>query len=361
MSSWNAVTWDVARAGGFVSYGLVTLAVSLGLVLRNRWQTRRWPRLVTNELHGYVSLLALVFIAVHVTAVAVDPFTRFGLAAVLVPFATQYRTLWMSLGIVGLYLLLAVWVSSKLRARLGHRAWRLLHLLSFAVYSAATLHGLGTGSDTRTVWGALTYAVSVGLVGSLLAVRLVAPAGAGSRPRPLLAAAAAVAVIGGVFWSATGPFAADWSARAGGRRPKPVGVASIAASPRVEGLPRAVVRPPFSARFAGQLTAAPLDAEGRVTIRIDGALSGATRDHLEILMRGVPLEDGGVVMEQSRVRMGTATPLYRGAITALRGSRLVVALHSGRQTVMLGVRLRILDGGRVTGVVRGTASTAGTA
>ena len=72
MTGWSAVTWDTARAGGLISYLLLTTAVSLGLVLRNRWQSTRWPRLVTNELHGYVSLLALVFIAVHVVAVAID-------------------------------------------------------------------------------------------------------------------------------------------------------------------------------------------------------------------------------------------------------------------------------------------------
>ena len=148
MTSWSAVTWDAARAGGLISYVLLTAAVSLGLVLRNRWQSTRWPRLVTNELHGYVSLLALVFIAVHVMAVAVDPFTHFGLTAVLVPFASHYRPVWMGLGIVALYMLLAVWVSSRLRRRIGHRLWRQIHVLAFAVYAAATLHGLGTGSDT---------------------------------------------------------------------------------------------------------------------------------------------------------------------------------------------------------------------
>ena len=59
MTSWSAITWDAARAGGFLAYILLTLAVAAGLVLRNRWQSTRWPRFVTNELHGYLSLLAL--------------------------------------------------------------------------------------------------------------------------------------------------------------------------------------------------------------------------------------------------------------------------------------------------------------
>ena len=59
----------------------------------------------------------------------------------------------MGLGIVALYLLLAVWVTTLLRKRIGHRLWRRVHGLAFAVYAAATVHGLGAGSDTRTFWG----------------------------------------------------------------------------------------------------------------------------------------------------------------------------------------------------------------
>ena len=353
--SWNAVTWDTARAGGLISYILLTTAVALGLVLRNRWQSTRWPRLVTNELHGYVSLLALVFIAIHVLAVAIDPFTHFGLTAVLVPFASHYRPVWMSLGIVALYLLLAVWVSSRLRHRIGHRLWRQIHVLAFGVYGAATLHGLGTGSDTRTIWAVALYALSVGLVGSLLAVRLLAPAGRDARRRPLAAGAAAVAVLAAAAWSLGGPFAPGWSARAGGTAAH---AALASPAPRIVAGSRStgVVRVPFTARYAGRLTVEPVNDRGRLTVRIDGALSGATKDHLEILIHGIPLENGGVAMEQSRVRMGTTTPLYHGEITSLDGTRLVAALRSTHQQLRLGLVLQIGQDGSVVGQVRGTAS-----
>src|SRR5207302_6991636 len=91
---WQAVTWDVARAGGLIAYLLLTLAVALGLALSLRWQRPRWPRLITNELHGFVTLLSLVFIGVHVLAVWVDPFMRFGWRDIVVPLATSYRPLW---------------------------------------------------------------------------------------------------------------------------------------------------------------------------------------------------------------------------------------------------------------------------
>jgi DMSO/TMAO reductase YedYZ heme-binding membrane subunit len=353
VTSWSAVTWDAARAGGLISYVLLTAAVSLGLVLRNRWQSTRLPRLVTNELHGYVSLLALVFIAVHVAAVAVDPFTRFGLTAVLVPFASHYRPVWMGLGIVALDMLLAVWVSSRLRRRIGHRLWRQIHVLAFGVYGAATLHGLGTGSDTRTVWAGALYAASVGVVGSLLAVRLLAPSGRNARRRPLVAAASAAALLAVAAWSLGGPFAPGWSQRAGGTTARS---AIASPPPRLLRRPTAVVQVPFTARYAGRLTVEPVNDRGRLTVRIDGALSGVTTDHLEILIHGIPLEDGGVAMEQSRVRMGTTTPLYQGEITSLDGTRLVAAVRSRGRQLRLGLVLRISRDGGVVGQVHGTAA-----
>ena len=360
MTTWSAVTWDTARAGGFAAYILLSLAVSVGLVLRNRWQTPKWPRLITNELHGYLSLLALVFIVVHVLAVLVDPFTHFGLAEVLVPLVSHYRPVWMGLGIVALYLLLAVWVSSRLRARIDFRTWRAIHVLAYGVYLAATVHGLGTGSDTRTVWAPMLYAFSVLLVAGLTARRLLVPTASGQTPRPVLAALAGAVVVSVAIWSLVGPLAAHWGARAGGR---PGNRQAAAARLRVgrspsSTVPAGAVTTPFGATFAGRVTVRPLDESGRETIRIDGALHGGTGDHLEIYLRGVPLENGGVAMEQSRVRMGTATPLYQGEIVGLRGSDLVASMRSTTRRLRLVISLSLARDGSVSGTVHGTETSA---
>lgn len=358
--TWSAITWDAARAGGFAAYVLLSAAVAVGLVLRNRWQTVRWPRIVTNELHGYLSLLALVFIAVHVLAVFVDPFTRFGLAEILVPLVSHYRPLWMGLGILALYLLLAVWLTSRLRARIGFRTWRAIHYAAYAVYTAATVHGLGTGSDTRSLWALSLYACSVLVVGALVARRLLVPTSSGQRRRPAFVALTVVAIGGMAVWAAVGPLAPHWGARAGG---SPGNRATLGGRTADAGASSAVdvgsgaVRPPFRAAFTGRITVQPEDESGRVTVRIDGALSGGTRDHLEIYLRGIPLADGGVQMEQSSVRMGTTTPLYRGEIVGLRGSQLVAALRSKSDRLRLAISLDILGNGSAGGTVRGTAMT----
>jgi predicted ferric reductase len=209
---WQQVTWDVARAGGMVAYVLLTLSVALGLALSMRWQRPRWPRLFTNEMHSFLTLLSLVFIAVHVLAVWLDPYMRFGWRDILVPLASSYRPVWMAAGIVGLYLLLAIWISTLLRARIGYAWWRRLHTLTFLIFILSAVHGLGTGTDTRQPWALELYAGSVVLVAGLLINRLLTPIGAHGRPHTRLAV---LAVLAGFWWVAHGPGHAGWSAIAG--------------------------------------------------------------------------------------------------------------------------------------------------
>jgi len=177
MNIWETVTWNVARAGGFTAYVLLTLAVAVGLALSTQLQSpSRWPRLLNSELHNFLTLLSAIFIVVHVLAVWVDPFTRFGWSEVFIPLVSHYRSEWMALGIVALYLGIAIGISTWLRPLIGYTWWRRLHVLTLGIYALVTVHGIGTGSDTQTWWGLGIYLVSVVLVGSLLFRRLLAPA-----------------------------------------------------------------------------------------------------------------------------------------------------------------------------------------
>jgi len=175
---WETVTWDVARAGGFTAYVLLTLAVVVGLALSTQIQSpSRWPRLLNSELHNFLTLLSTIFLGVHVLAVWIDPFTHFGWKEVLIPLASHYRPEWMALGIVGLYLGIAIGISTLLRKRIGYSWWRRLHVLTLGIFALAALHGIGTGSDTQTWWALGIYLVSIALVGALLCRRVLSSKG----------------------------------------------------------------------------------------------------------------------------------------------------------------------------------------
>ncbi len=168
-SLWSAVTWDVARAGGWTAYILLAAAVVVGLLLSTQVQSpRRWPRLLNNELHNFLSLLSTIFLGVHILAVWIDPYTKFGWRDILIPFVSTYHPFWMAMGIVALYSGIAIGISTLLRPYIGYAWWRRLHVLTLGIFIIATLHGIGTGSDTQTWWAFGIYAVSSVLVGTLL-------------------------------------------------------------------------------------------------------------------------------------------------------------------------------------------------
>jgi predicted ferric reductase len=170
---WQSITWDIARAGGFTAYILLALAVIVGLALSTKIQSpRRWPRLLNSELHNFLTLLSTIFLGVHILATWVDPYTRFSWNEILIPLASHYRPEWMALGIVALYLGIAIGISTWLRPHIGYKLWRQLHVLTLVIFALATIHGIGTGSDTQTPWALGIYLVSSVLVGSLLCRRL---------------------------------------------------------------------------------------------------------------------------------------------------------------------------------------------
>jgi predicted ferric reductase len=173
MDIWSQVTWAVARAGGFTAYILLALAVSVGLALSLHWQSARWPRLINSELHNFLTLLSLIFVIVHVLAVWIDPFTNFGWKEIFIPFVSHYRTGWMALGIVALYLGIAIGISTWVRPKIGYKMWRRLHYLTLLIFALVTIHGIFTGSDTGTWWAVSLYAASALLVGTLVTLRIV--------------------------------------------------------------------------------------------------------------------------------------------------------------------------------------------
>jgi predicted ferric reductase len=171
------ILWFATRGAGVVSMLLFTAVVVLGVITTMRWQTDRWPRFLTVELHRTISLLSVVFLGVHILTAILDPFTNLGLAAALVPFASSYRPLYVGLGVLSIYLGGAVLVTSLLRERVGLRLWRAVHWLAYACWPLALIHSIGSGSDATATWMLAVDAVCVVPVAVAVAWRLVSARG----------------------------------------------------------------------------------------------------------------------------------------------------------------------------------------
>jgi methionine sulfoxide reductase heme-binding subunit len=207
--------WYLTRASGTVALILLTLSVVLGVIDVEQYSTTRLPRFVVDGVHRTASLLAVVFLLVHILTAALDSFASIPLIDAIVPFAGTYRPLWLGLGAASFDLVLAIVITSLARRRLGYRAWRFTHWLAYASWPIALLHGLGTGSDVKATW---MLAISGScLIAVLTAVWIRALSGWPDRIRPRSAALALAAVFaaGTALWLPSGPLGAHWAQRSG--------------------------------------------------------------------------------------------------------------------------------------------------
>ena len=207
--------WYLTRSTGTVALILLTVSVILGVLDAERYATPRLPRFVIDGLHRTVSLLALAFLVAHILTSVLDSFASISLTDALIPFVGTYRPFWLGLGAASFDLILAVLITSLMRQRLGYRAWRATHWLSYASWPVALLHTLGTGSDVKTGW---MIAISAGCVAAVL-FAVCARAVSGWRAQAGLRTAAvglAVCFAGGVaLWLPIGPLGKGWARRSG--------------------------------------------------------------------------------------------------------------------------------------------------
>jgi sulfoxide reductase heme-binding subunit YedZ len=169
--------WYATRASGIVALVLLTLTMVLGLVTTNRPRAKNWPGFAQQEIHRRISILAVVFLALHVLTSILDTYVNIGWLAVVVPFTSPYSRFWVGLGTVALDLMIAVFVSSLLRARLRPGTWRAIHWLAYASWPVALAHTFGLGTDAGEEWVIILGAVCVIAVGVSLVWRLHTAAG----------------------------------------------------------------------------------------------------------------------------------------------------------------------------------------
>ena len=142
--------WYVARSGGIVAWALLAGSVLWGLALSTKvLRGRPRPNWIL-DLHRFLGGLALLFTGIHVTGLVLDSYVHFGLTEVLVPFASAWHPVAVAWGVVGLYLLVAVELTSLARKKISKRAWRLTHYLSFPLFLLTTVHALSAGTDRST-------------------------------------------------------------------------------------------------------------------------------------------------------------------------------------------------------------------
>ena len=176
----SAVIWYAGQATGIMSLVLFSAVMVLGISVRRQVRIPGMPRLAAVALHRSISLLAVAFLAVHILTAVVDSYVDISPLAAVVPFASSYEPLWVGLGTVALDLILAVTVTSLLRARLGRRTWRAVHWLAYTCWPVAVVHGVTLGNGTGHAMSGWPLWLTIGCCAAVMAA-LVPRVAAGRR------------------------------------------------------------------------------------------------------------------------------------------------------------------------------------
>ena len=168
----NQLWWYVARSGGIVAWAMLAASVMWGLALSTKvLRGRPRPNWIL-DLHRFLGGTALVFTGIHVLSLVLDSYVHFGLVEILVPVTGTWHPVAVSWGVISLYLLLAIEVTSLLRKRISKRVWRSTHYLSFPLFLLSTVHALSAGTDRAAVLLRTMIAVAVAIVALLTFARL---------------------------------------------------------------------------------------------------------------------------------------------------------------------------------------------
>jgi sulfoxide reductase heme-binding subunit YedZ len=168
----STALWYATRASGLMALILLTLTMVLGITTTTRARARNWPGFAHQEMHRRISILAVVFLGIHVLTSVLDTYVNISWVAIVIPFTSHYSSFWVGVGAVALDLMVAVFVTSLLRDRMRPGTWRAVHWLAFLSWPIALAHTFGMGTDSREGWVIVLGVVCVLSVAVALAWRL---------------------------------------------------------------------------------------------------------------------------------------------------------------------------------------------
>ena len=344
----SRTVWYLARGTGAVSLLLLTAVTVLGILNVVRWSPPATPRFVLQRIHRNISLLAVVFIMVHIVTVVVDGFAPIRWIDTIVPFRSAYRPIWLGLGAVAFDLLIAVIVTSLLRGRLGYRTWRAVHWMAYGLWAVAVFHGLGIGSDSKQLWMLALVVVSVGAVAAATIWRVAVgwPSWTPTRITMAFGTLSVPLLLGA--WVVAGPLQPGWAVRAGTPTSLLPHTTVVAGVPPDASAPAPIVLPSTTSG-EGTTQLRPLaDGLARVVIQLQTLDAQPIDIHVVLNGRqideGISMSDGSVVLTPPK----GAAP-YQGAVTGLNGGNIDATLSDGHgDRIALTLALQISSGGSTT-------------
>lgn len=144
--------WAFGRISGILALALFTVTLILGIVTRSGRPLIGMPRFSVTLVHRNVSLLASVFLVLHVGTLMLDSYAHLNPADVVVPFLGSFKPFWQGLGTVAFDLIVAIVATALLRRFIGVRVFRFVHWFTYAMWPIAVAHAIGNGTNGTDAW-----------------------------------------------------------------------------------------------------------------------------------------------------------------------------------------------------------------
>jgi DMSO/TMAO reductase YedYZ heme-binding membrane subunit len=156
--------WYLSRAAGIVAWLMLTASVLWGIVLASdlfpKWRRNAW--ILT--MHRWLAGLTFFFITGHLVTLLFDSYAHFSVRDLLIPYSSTWRPTAIALGVVALWLLIAVQVTALAIRKLSWKWWRDVHIVSYVVFWGVSVHGALAGTDTSKVLYMSTAIVALAAV-----------------------------------------------------------------------------------------------------------------------------------------------------------------------------------------------------
>ena len=169
----DQVWWNLTRASANIATVLILLTILWGVLLSTRILKPNDRPAWLRDLHTWMGGLALAFTVIHMVTLIADSYITFDVIDVLVPFASSWKPIPVTLGVLGFYILAAVQISSLFMKKLDRKTWHRIHMLSYVQFIIVIAHTLSAGSDVGTrLFTGFTMAVAM-LGAAVYGIRLV--------------------------------------------------------------------------------------------------------------------------------------------------------------------------------------------
>lgn len=143
---------DLSSTLGLIATCILTFNFLLGILLSTAYRRSPlwkglpgWVKKVSlDDVHNWTAYVALVFALAHPVLLLPDVALKYTIADILLPVSAPHQAFWTLFGTLALYALIVVIITTQkvIKNRLGFRAWKNIHLISYGTALLFVVHGI---------------------------------------------------------------------------------------------------------------------------------------------------------------------------------------------------------------------------